>query len=128
MDAARSGRPEASGGSRYPSRVRITKTEEIRGLFRRGKRERTSHLDVFHAASPVSHSRLGLVVPKHRHSIVERNRLKRRLREIGRRELLPWLRSSGSAIDVLIRARPEAYDATFGELLAEIAELMESRW
>lgn len=124
-------RPESSGapsGSRFPSRVRITRTEEIRRLFRRGKREGTSHLDVFHTASPVSHSRLGLVVGKHGHTIVERNRVKRRLREIGRKELLPRLRGREEPLDVLVRARPEAYDATYDELRNELIELTEKRW
>lgn len=118
--------PGASGGQRFPSSARITKTGEIRRLFRRGKRKRTSHLDVFHAASPVSHSRLGLVVPKHGRRIVDRNRLKRRLREVGRRELLPTLRERGVALDVLVRARGEAYEATFQELKGELVEVMES--
>ena len=87
---------------------------------------KTSHLDVFHAGSPVSHSRLGLVVPKHGRSIVERNRLKRRLREIGRTEVLPRLRSRGVGEDVLVRARREAYEAAFGELREQLVEFTES--
>lgn len=118
--------PGASGRQRFPSSARITKTDEIRRLFRRGNRTRTSHLDVFHAASPVSHARLGLVVPKHGRPIVDRNRLKRRLREIGRREILPTLRRREVARDILVRARREAYEATFRELKGELVEVMES--
>lgn len=127
MNGAPPERPGAPGGSRFPRRARITKTAEIRRLFRRGKRERTSHLDVFHTASPVSHARLGLVVPKHGREIVERNRLKRRLREIGRKDVLPRLRSAESATDVLVRARREAYDATYEELREQLLEWTESR-
>ena len=107
MDA---GGAEAGGGGRQrlPRPARITASDEIRALFRRGKRNRTRHLDVFVSASPVSHSRLGVVVPKHRHAIVLRNRLKRRLKEIGRTELLPRLAEGGRALDVMLRARPEA--------------------
>ncbi len=126
MVAARPEDPGASGGQRFPSSARITKTAEIRRLFRRGKRKKTSHLDVFHADSPVSHSRLGLVVPKHGRDIVERNRLKRRLREIGRREILPLLRREDIREDVLVRARREAYEADFQELREELVEVMES--
>jgi ribonuclease P protein component len=95
-------------------------------LFRRGKRRRTRHLDVFVSSSPASLPRLGLVVPKHRKSIVERNRLKRRLREIGRTEMLPRLRSAGVAADVLVRARKEAYDATFESLRRELVGVAEA--
>lgn len=93
--------------------------------MRRGKRKRTSHLDVFFETSPVSRFRLGIVVPKHRRRIVDRNLLKRRIREIGRAHVLPRLRRAGIAMDVLIRARPEAYRATFDELLQELQEVTE---
>lgn len=119
--------PNGAGrGKRLPARSRIRKGSEIRSLLRRGKRRRTSHLDVYFSPSPVSCSRLGLVVPKHRRRIVDRNRLKRRLREVGRTELLPRLREAELEIDVLIRARKEAYEASFDRLRQELEELAES--
>lgn len=117
------GEPRDSG---LPRAVRITASAEIRALFRRGKRRRTRHLDVFVSPSPVAHPRLGLVVPKHRRRIVERNRLKRRLRELGRRVLLPALREHGLALDVMLRARPEAYGAAFADLRDEVGQLAEA--
>lgn len=77
---------------------------------------------MFVAASPVAFPRLGVVVPKHRHRIVERNQVKRRLREIGRTLLLPALRDAGMPLDVLVRARAEAYAAPFAELRDELGE------
>ncbi|MQA90214.1 MAG: hypothetical protein GEU90_08265 [Gemmatimonas sp.] len=123
------------GGDRTLPRVaRITTTQEIRNLFRRGKRRKTRHLDVFVSASPVAHSRLGLVVAKPRAKqtaragripgpAVRRNRLKRRLREIGRTEILPRLAVRGCSADVLIRARSEAYEASYRDLLQELIDL-----
>lgn len=128
MRTARPGRPGAPGGLRFPPKRRITKAGEIRRLLRRGKRGRTSHLDVFDAASPVSHSRFGLVVPKHGRRIVDRNRLKRRLREIARVEILPRLDRAHAARDVLVRARGEAYGAGFDELRTQLIEWTEERW
>lgn len=115
----------AEGESGFPRAVRITASEEIRGLFRRGKRRRTRHLDAFVSPSPVAHARLGVVVPKHKREIVERNRLRRRLREIGRTVVLPALRRGGCPLDLLLRARPEAYGATFAELEEELRALAE---
>ena len=69
-----------------------------------------------------------MVVPKHRHRIVDRNRLKRRLREIGRREVLPRLRERGLEVDLLVRARREAYDAGFEDLRRELVEWVERTW
>jgi ribonuclease P protein component len=113
------------GGRRLPRQARITASSEIRMLFRRGKRTRTRHLDVFFAASPEAFPRLGVVVPKHRQKVVRRNRLKRRLRELGRAILLPRLREAGRPLDVMIRSRPEAYGADWAVLSAEIARVAE---
>lgn len=115
------GAPE---GFRLPRTSRIHRSAEIRDLMRRGKRKRTSSLDVFFAASPASHSRFGLIVPKHRHRIVDRNLLKRRLRELGRTEVLPRLRSAGLELDILIRARREAYRADYSALHEEVQQVM----
>jgi ribonuclease P protein component len=70
--------------------------------------------------------RVGLIVPKYMHSAVDRNRLKRRLKELARLRLLP----SGVAADVVIRVRPEAYQASFDALTADIARALVqlARW
>ncbi len=105
-------------------------------MFRRGERRKTRHLDVFVSASPVARSRVGLVVAKPRQktspggkrvraAAVQRNRLKRRLREIARRELLPVLAAHGVRIDLLIRARPEAYEAGYSVLCDELSAQRE---
>ena len=120
--------PEGEGareGFGLPRRARITASDEIRTLFRRGKRSKTRHLDAFVSPSPAPFARLGVVVPKHKRTIVQRNRLKRRLREIGRTVLLPALGNHGARFDVLLRARPEAYTASFAELSGELAALTE---
>jgi ribonuclease P protein component len=83
------------------------------------------HLDAFVSASPFARPRWGVVVPKHKHTIVERNRVKRRLREIGRTEVLPRLTTAERPLDVLVRARPEAYDASFAELRDDLVRLTE---
>ena len=67
-------------------------------------------------ASPSRLGRVGIIVPKHKHTGVERNRLKRRLRELVRTRLLPGL----PAVDAVIRAMPHAYGARFEALAADI--------
>jgi ribonuclease P protein component len=95
-------------------------------LLEKGKRQRTPSLDVFASPATGARSRLGLVVPKHRQRIVDRNLLKRRLREIGRRRILPMLDERGTRSDVLIRARVSAYGAEFEVLAREVMEAVES--
>lgn len=115
----------AREGFGLPRHARITVSDEIRSLFRRGKRSKTRHLDAFVSPSPAPFSRLGVVVPKHKHTIVRRNLVKRRLRELGRSVLLPGLGNRGAALDVLLRARPEAYTASFADLRDEVTALTE---
>lgn len=117
------GRPREGFG--LPRQARITASDEIRTLFRRGKRSKTRHLDAFVSPSPAAFARLGIVVPKHKRTIVERNRVKRRLRELGRTVLLPGLGNHGAAMDVLLRARPESYTASFAQLRDEVVALTE---
>ncbi len=69
-----------------------------------------------------------MVVPRYRRPVVERNLVKRRLREILRRYVLPRLSSAGRNVDVLVRARREAYTAAFAELKAELEQWLERRW
>lgn len=123
MDAE--GEAPVPGSFALPREARITASAEIRELFRRGKRRKTRHLDAFVSPSPSAFPRIGVVVPKHKRRIVERNRVKRRLREIGRTIILPGLRNSGAAVDVLLRARPEAYSAPYDELRADLQALTE---
>jgi ribonuclease P protein component len=59
---------------------------------------------------------MGLIVPRFRATAVERNRLRRRLKDAWRREV----RAVQPAWDLLIRARREAYGATFRALRAEV--------
>jgi len=116
---------EGGEGYRLPRTARITASEEIRALFRRGKRKKTRHLDVFVSSSPVAYSRIGIVVPRHRQKVVRRNLLKRRLREVARTLVLPRLNGSGLTTDLLVRARPEAYTASFQELRDQLVKVTE---
>lgn len=81
----------------------------------------TERLEARASASLLLHPRAGVVVPKHRHNIVDRNRVKRRLRELVRIKLLPGLQR----IDILIRAKPEAYDSSFEQLAVDVGTIGE---
>lgn len=96
--------------------------------MREGKRIRTTHLEVRAAASPLARPgnswaglRIGLVVPRYKHSAVARNQLKRRLRELARLEMLPT-RLTG---DIVIRVRPDAYKASFDALSTDIVRAID---
>jgi ribonuclease P protein component len=69
--------------------------------------------------------RIGFVVPKYGHSAVDRNRLKRSLRELARIRILGVLRAdvAPTGMDIVMRALPHAYRASFDDLRAEVDSL-----
>lgn len=103
-------------------------------MRRFGARIRVEYLDVRAAAATGPRSRVGCVVAKYSHTAVERNRLKRRLRELVRTRLLPALRDAAPPtsvgdvarqpvtvrLDVLLRALPAAYGASFAALATQV--------
>jgi ribonuclease P protein component len=67
------------------------------------------------------HPRIGLIVPKFQSNAVARNRLRRQLKEIWRRDLQAELPPG----DLVVRARREAYRAGFDALQAELRHWSE---
>jgi ribonuclease P protein component len=88
-----------------------------------GKRRRLRFVDIGWVVSEAGHPRLGLIVPKFQSTAVARNRLRRRLREIWRRRIAAQL----SAVDVVVRARREAYRASYADLSADLVDWVERR-
>lgn len=82
----------------------------------------TEHLEARALASLLLHPRIGVIVPKYRYNTVKRNRVKRRLRELARMRVLPKLEQ----MDLLLRAKPPAYGATFEQLASDVDEIV--RW
>lgn len=78
---------------------------------------RTAHLELAWRRNAVGHPRTGIVVPRYQFTAVARNRLRRRLREILRRDALASLPS----VDLVVRARRAAYAARFAVLRDELA-------
>jgi ribonuclease P protein component len=117
-------------GRRFPRSQRLTRGADLQTVRREGKRIRTEHLEVRATASllrganasATAAGRVGIVVPKHKRSSVERNRLKRRLRELARTLLLPALPPS---VDLVVRTFPESYDASFAALAREVGRVRE---
>jgi ribonuclease P protein component len=91
----------------------------VEACWRAGRRLRLPHLDLAWRPSPAGRARAALVVPRYQFTAVSRNRLRRRLREILRRGVLAAL----PPVDVVVRARRDAYAAPFAALRAELTDL-----
>lgn len=111
-------RPGLTRSERYPRSARITTGEELNGVVRRGRRFRRAHLDLFWLGTEGAPPRMGLIVPKYRQSAVARNRLRRQLKEIWRRDLAGCLPSGL----LVLRIRRDCYQATFTELRSDLLE------
>lgn len=86
--------------------------------MRSGTKVRAKLLDLRRLDPSADYARVGIVVAKFGFSAVERNKLKRRLRELVRSRMLPVL----APMDLLVRARREAYGATFALLSDDVDE------
>lgn len=105
-------------GERYPPRARLPRGIDLTQCWESGRRVRLRHLDIAWRPNTRGRPRIGIVVPRFDRTAVARNQLRRRVREILRRELLSKLPS----VDLVIRAKRVAYTAPFAVLRAELTE------
>jgi len=90
-------------------------------VLEQGHRTRTPRIELFWVSNAVGHPRLGVIVPRYGASAPARNRLRRRLRERARRLL-----SALAPLDLVIRARIEAYSAPGRDLAEDIERWVRS--
>jgi ribonuclease P protein component len=104
---------------RFPREQRLTRGADLTRVRLEGKRMRTATLEVRVTASPRGIPRVGFVIAKHGGGSVERNRLKRRLRELVR---LRWLLHLGP-VDLVVRSLPGANRLAWPALVSEFESL-----
>ena len=105
-----------------PRSRRLALASEIQKVVRSGSRHRSKTLQISWLPNGLNHPRLGVVVPRFGNSAVARNKLRRRLRELSRRRLMPML----TPIDLVVKPRNTAYRATFPELAVELEQWLSS--
>lgn len=102
-----------------PRDRRITTRREIRQLLR-GPSARGAELELYWRPT-AGEARATCITPKHGHTSVERNRLRRRLMALLASELL----SRPEPRDYLVRARRDAYELDFEGLARALGALAE---
>ncbi|MYA33999.1 MAG: ribonuclease P protein component [Gemmatimonadales bacterium] len=123
-DEAASGPPPE--GCRRPRAARLRTAREIRQTIRAGRCRRGRIVDVFFAPTASGRSRIGVVTPRHGRSAVARNLVRRRLTEIVRIHVLPTLEARQLELDVIVRAKPAAYTASYQRLRTTLMESLET--
>ncbi len=79
-------------------------------------------MDISWRPNELGHPRLGMVIPLFGHGAVERNQVRRRIREISRRRILPLVKG----LDLVVRSRRKAYEATFDDLTTDLKQWLHS--
>lgn len=114
-------RSPSRAARRFPKTARLLKHAEFDRVYRQGRRHFGGHLTVFYLPRPQSEApRVGFTLSRALGSAVERNRIRRRVREA----LRLHLRELEKAVDVVINPKRSAAGAGFPELEAEISRAL----
>ena len=112
-----------SASKRFPKSHRLLKHADFDRVYKQGRRQFAQHMTVFYLAraSDAGGLRVGFTVSKVLGGAVQRNRMKRRLREAVR--LNGVLRNL--AADIVINPKRSLLTAEFSELQNEVAKAFE---
>ncbi len=109
-----------SDPSKFPKSRRLLKHADFQRVYQAGRRQFTGNMTVFflrREAAPAGEPRIGLTVGKVLGGAVERNRIKRRMREA--------VRMSGSTcncpLDIVFNPRKSVLALPFAELVKEVS-------
>ena len=116
-------RVPAAGGAPagFSRQARLRKHADFDQVYRNGRRLFSAHMTVFFLRLDSGPARIGFTVTRALGKAVERNRLRRRLREAARLNL----GKLGNAVDVVVHPKKSALAASFAQLQEEVARAFE---
>ena len=114
--------PNPKGTARFPKAARLRHRQEFLRAQAQGKRFHTRHFGVTLAPMAEGHPRLGLVATRRLGKAVQRNRVKRLLREFFRRH-----QTGLPAFDLVIMAKKGAAALEYHQVEEELGRLLFSR-
>ena len=113
---------ESAADSRFPKRSRLIRPAEFDRVKQNGTRRGGEHLAVWALANGLTHPRLGLAVSRKVGKSHDRNRFKRRVRELFRQHLLP----TETGVDYLVVARNGALELDFSALSDQLSRVLSA--
>ena len=121
-------RPAATAGAGFPRSARLLKHSDFERVYKQGRRHFSSHMTVFYlrqgeAPSPEQRARVGFTVGRVLGGAVERNRIKRRLREAVR--LRRSALQDAGAVDVVINPKKSVLTLEFSVVLEEVGRALD---
>lgn len=108
-------------GARFPRAARLLRHADFERVYEHGQRHFARHMTFFFTPGSESEGRVGFTVSRVLGGAVERNRIKRRLREAVRRER----QRLGSCVDVVVNPKKSVLRADFAELTQEVGRAFE---
>jgi ribonuclease P protein component len=107
---------------------RLRKHADYQLTYKSGRKQFAKQIAYFHALRPEDRrsdtpgARIGLTVPKALGKAVDRNRIKRRMREAVRANLALL----NAPVDVILHPRRSVMELEFGQLKREVAQIFRS--
>lgn len=113
--------PAPRAGTGFPRAARLLKHSDFDRVYKQGRRHFSSHMTVFFLRKPEGTARVGFTVGRVLGGAVERNRIKRRLREAVR------LRRAAlqGAVDVVINPKKSVLTVEFSMLVEEVSRAFD---
>ncbi len=125
--------PAATAGATFPRAARLLKHSDFERVYKQGRRHFSSHMTVFFLrraedaspedASTAKSPRVGFTVGRVLGGAVQRNRIKRRMREAVRRRR-SVLQGAG-AVDVVINPKKSVLTLEFSVVLEEVGRALD---
>lgn len=113
--------PATKAGASFPRAARLLKHSDFDRVYKQGRRHFSSHMTVFYLRQAEGGARVGFTVGRVLGGAVERNRIKRRLREAvrQRRSVL------AGAVDVVINPKKSVLTLEFSVVLEEVGRALD---
>jgi ribonuclease P protein component len=127
--------PAANAGASFPRAARLLKHADFERVYKQGRRHFSSHMTLFYlrqaraddassqGAVPEKGARVGFTVGRVLGGAVERNRIKRRLREAVR--LRRSVLKGAGAVDVVINPKKSVLTLEFSVVLEEVGRALD---
>ena len=122
-DAKRGRVSPPRGSAALPREKRLAKRREFLRVYESGRKLFSRYTVVFFAANDLPHSRIGITATKKSGKANVRNRLKRRTREVYRRQR-EALGIDARSLDVVVNVKPNAAQATYLDYSQDLARVL----
>jgi ribonuclease P protein component len=127
--------PAAKARATFPRAARLLKHSDFERVYKQGRRHFSAHLTVFYlrqaegallgADLPKKGPRVGFTVGRVLGGAVERNRIKRRLREAVRQRRAVLQGAGVCSVDVVINPKKSVLTEKFSAVLEEVGRALE---